>query len=151
MGYHIQHPKWVTPISYNNPQWGTPSRTAQRMTPISSHGGGGGWRFWVSSKSHSVGSTWFLSMIQVFLRTLGCGRSIFGHPGWPECVAPTRHTFEKKGLKSPFFLQLGPLCAWWVHILFGARFCVEPVKISVLPSPFATFVWNTPSLRSTTF
>ena len=77
--------------------------------------------------------------------------SIFQHFGmWPIHFRPAgaagmgcthqAHRLKKKGQKVAIFDLLGSLCAWWVHILFGARFCVEPVKISVLPSPFATFV-----------
>ena len=55
-------------------------------------------------------------------------------------------TFEKRTPKPLFFATFWPGCAWWVQIRFGARFCVEPVKMRVLSGKFTTFVWNTSSL-----
>ncbi len=56
-----------------------------------------------------------LSMIQVFLRTLGCGRSTFGRPERPGCVTPTRHKMIPTGKKWSLFGLFLKRRAWWVQ------------------------------------
>jgi len=107
----------------------------------------GGWTFEFSLKSHSVHHIRVLVLIQVFLNTLGCVQYIFGRLERPEWVPPTRHTDWKNRQKMALLFPFGPLRVWRVLILFGDALLCETRSDKCL---FATFVWNTSSLHSTT-
>ena len=51
--------------------------------------------------------------------------------------------------KMPFSGQDGPGCAKWPKMGFGARFCVESVKMRIFNLKIVTFVSNTSTLHST--
>jgi len=109
-------------VRFCTPQRGNGVRPLKDVPHVPA--GGGEWTFGVSSKSHSVGSMRFLTVIQVFLSTLGCGRSIFGRPERPEWVAPTRHTAWKNRPKSGHFWPHGIiLCLVGAHTFWSALLC----------------------------
>ena len=89
-------------------------------------------------------------MIQVFSDTLGCGRFISGHLERPKCVAPTRHTFAKNGLKWTFFLDQWTKNVhlagnnFWIKIfpkmhLLTSKLCNSPFFI--IQSAYSAVLW----------
>ena len=85
-------------------------------------------------------------MIQVSPDTLGGGRSVSGHLERPKCVAPTRHTFAKNGLKWTFFWTNGPKTSIWPEIIFGSKFspkCIYWLRNFVIRH----FLWSNRLIR----
>ncbi len=61
-------------------------------------------------------------MFRLFLSNLRHGRSIFGQPERPECVAHTRHTLGQNRPKMAFFWTNGPKSPISHQNTFGPKF-----------------------------